>query len=211
MIVRVHDEVFRFVHMVPFVAVALVDIKIDDHELLQSKPFLHVAGDESDVRVGADTFRSRSIAVAMVKPSPEVDCPTLMVRYVCGLDRTKSLRALGVEYSHSEEPAGEDAEGQACDSAEWQRVVQSKHVPRRDDKLEELSAWKRGLMQLHRQACFLDYPSVYQALPYPLSLVRVKVFVGLLEAEKVHVVSLRVENRHAILNLVRVSILQVCR
>ena len=86
MIVRIHDEVFLFVHMVPFMAVALVDVEVNDHELLQSEPLLHVASDESDVRVSADAFRCRPIAVAMVKPTTQVDCPTLMVRHVCSLD-----------------------------------------------------------------------------------------------------------------------------
>ena len=86
MIVRIHDEVLLFVHVVPLMAVALVDVEINDHEPLQSKPLLHVASDERDIRVSADAFRRRSIAVAVVEPAAQVDRPTLVVRHVRSLN-----------------------------------------------------------------------------------------------------------------------------
>ena len=55
MVVRINDVKFGLVHVVSFMAIALMRIQVDDKEALVVEPLFHVLSDECDVRVYAKT------------------------------------------------------------------------------------------------------------------------------------------------------------
>ena len=58
MVVCVDDEVLSQIHVILLVAIALMDIKVDYHELPQPEPLFQVASYEGDIRVGTDSLGS---------------------------------------------------------------------------------------------------------------------------------------------------------
>ena len=89
--------------MVPFVAVALVSIKVYDHKFLHLEPLLHVAGDERYVWVDAEaTSRARS---CVMETSSQVDCPALLSSETSSMDAPLRRTSHRIQKSHSQHPA----------------------------------------------------------------------------------------------------------
>ena len=102
MIICIHNEVFFLIHMISFMSIALMNVKIDDHKSFQPKPLFHVVCDEGDVGIDAYSFWSRTCTITVMKSTTKIDWPTVMISNICSFYWTKCLCSLRIKYSGSQ-------------------------------------------------------------------------------------------------------------
>ena len=101
-IVGVDDVVLRFVHVVALMTVPLVGVQVNNQELFEAIPQLHVGCDKRDIRVDAEAatvFTSR-----MMVTTAEIDGPASVACYAGGVHATPSRTHHGVKHSHPHKP-----------------------------------------------------------------------------------------------------------
>jgi len=82
-VIHVEDVELIPVHVVTRVPVALMRVKVNNHELLVAKPLFHIVSHEGDVWINTESLSV--VSASMMETSAQVDGPASVLGNDCGL------------------------------------------------------------------------------------------------------------------------------